>query len=81
MFVPGRLISNNIIVAAEIAHYMHKRTSGWNGIMALKLDISKAYDHLEWNFLEEMMRRLGSSKGWIWLIMVCITSVSYSFNI
>ncbi|KAM1350177.1 hypothetical protein FF1_004140 [Malus domestica] len=46
-FVPGRLISDNIIVAAEIAHYMHKRMSGWNGVMALKLDISKAYDRLK----------------------------------
>lgn len=38
-FVPGRLIS---LVVAEIAHYMHKSNLGWNGVMALKLDISKA---------------------------------------
>lgn len=53
-FVLGRLISDNTLVAAEIAHSMHKRKFGWNGIMALKLDISKAYDHLECNFLEGM---------------------------
>lgn len=54
-FVPGCLISDNSLVAAELTHYMHKRKSGWNGFMALKLDISKAYDCLEWNFLEAML--------------------------
>lgn len=46
-FIPGRLISDNYLVAAEVAHYMHKRSSGMNGFMALKLDVSKAYDRLE----------------------------------
>lgn len=40
-FVLGRLISDNSLVASEIAHYMHKKASGRNGVMALKLDISK----------------------------------------
>ncbi|KAB2611268.1 hypothetical protein D8674_019300 [Pyrus ussuriensis x Pyrus communis] len=43
-FIPGRLISDNCLVASEIAHYMHRKNNGWNGVMALKLDISKAYD-------------------------------------
>ena len=46
-FIPGRLIFNNTLVATEIAHHMHKSSSGWNGVMALKLDISKAHDRLE----------------------------------
>lgn len=46
-FVPGPLISYNSIIASEIAHLMHKKKSGWNGCMALNMDISKAYNHIE----------------------------------
>ncbi|KAL9453611.1 hypothetical protein AB3S75_009258 [Citrus x aurantiifolia] len=46
--------------------------------MALKLDISKAYDRLEWNLLEHTMESLDFSKGWINLIMRCVSSVSFS---
>lgn len=56
-FIPGRLISDNSLVAAEVVHFMHKRSSGWNNVMALKLDISKAYDCIEWNCLEAIKRK------------------------
>ena len=42
--VPGRLISDNVLVAYETLHIMHGRKKGKKGSMALKLDISKAYD-------------------------------------
>ena len=70
-FVPGRLISDNYLVAAEVAHYMHKRASGSKGLMAVKLDISKAYDRVEWKFLEAVMHRLGFSDRWISMVMLC----------
>ena len=80
-FVPGRLISDNYLVAAEVAHYMHKRSSRANGLMAVKLDISKAYDRVEWKFLEAMMLRMGFSDRWIRTVMLCITTVTYSFKL
>ena len=46
--------------------------------MAIKLDVSKAYDRVEWAFLEAMMRKLGFQEEWIRLIMMCVTIVSYS---
>ena len=46
--------------------------------MALKTDITKAYDRLEWSFLEETMKHMGFNTKWISWIMKCVTTVSYS---
>ncbi|KAK6120464.1 hypothetical protein DH2020_045801 [Rehmannia glutinosa] len=48
---PGRLITDNILVASETHHFMKKKTSGQLGLMSIKLDMSKAFDRVEWNFL------------------------------
>ena len=50
-FVPGRLISDNILIAYEMTHYMQKKKRGKIGCAAIKLDMSKAYDQVEWSFL------------------------------
>ena len=46
--------------------------------MAVKLDMSKAYDRVKWVFLEGIMRRKGFNEGWIHLIMLCVKTVTYS---
>ena len=58
-FVPGHLITNNVLVAYETLHTMHGRKKGKKGSLALKLDISNAYDQVEWNFLCGIMEKLG----------------------
>ena len=77
-FVPGHLITDNVLVAFETLHYMHHNKIGRNGTMALKLDMSKAYDRVEWLFLEKIMAKLGFHQKWISLMTKCISTVSYS---
>lgn len=46
-FVPERLISDNILIAAEIGHFLHNKRNGSTGWTGLKLDMAKAYDRME----------------------------------
>ena len=77
-FTKDRLITNNILVAFETLYSMKKYKFGDNGFMAFKLDMTKAYNWVEWSFLENLMRKMGFCENWIGLIMVCIRTVSYS---
>lgn len=47
VFVLGRLITANVMMAYEILHYMSKKRAGKIGFMAFKLDISKKYERVE----------------------------------
>ena len=77
-FAKGRLISDNILIAFETLHCIKNYNSSASGFMVLKLDMSKAYDRVEWVFLENVMRKMGFSERWIGLIMVCVRLVTYS---
>lgn len=78
-FIEGRLLTDNALIAFEVNHYMKHRTQGRNGIVGLKIDISKAYDRLEWSYLRNMMLKFGFGEIWIDRIMRLVCSVSYSF--
>lgn len=79
-FIPGRLISDNIMIAFEIMHYLKQKKFGKEGFMALKLDMSKAYDRIEWQFLQEIMVKMGFNNWWTHLIMQCVSSVVYTIS-
>ncbi|CAL8168851.1 unnamed protein product [Prunus armeniaca] len=79
-FVHGRHITDNILIAQELMHKF-KLSKGKKGFMAWKIDLSKAYDRLNWNFIEHVLVELGLPLNLIKLIMSCVSTVKYQICI
>ena len=77
-FIPGRLIIDNVLIAYESVHAMKRRKKGGNAACAIKLDMMKAYDRIEWHYLEAIMLKLGFGLDFVRLIMKCVTSVRFA---
>ena len=80
-FVPNRSIIDNITVAYEMLHRMRNRRKGKTWHMVVKLDISKAYDRVEWEFLQRIMLKIGIPTQWVRLPMETVRTTSYSILI
>ncbi|XP_057791044.1 uncharacterized protein LOC131008167 [Salvia miltiorrhiza] len=76
-FVPGHHITYNALIAFEIFHMVKLNKDRAHGVFAFKLDMAKAYDRVEWCFLESMMRHIGFHSSMVDLIMRCVTSVFF----
>ena len=76
-FVPGRKGTDNAIIVQEIIHTISKK-KGRVGYMAIKVDLEKAYDNLEWSFIRETLLKANLHRDLIDLIMNCVSSTTTS---
>lgn len=77
-FVPRRSIHDNVLIAFEMIHHMKKMKRNQESLVALKLDISKAYNRVSWEYLWHRMKTMGINEKWVQWMKLCITSVQYS---
>lgn len=78
-FILGHLtlIIDNMMVAHELLLTLKKTKNGRVGKMVVKFDMSKAYDRVEWLYLEAVMKAMEFVEPWIKLVISCITTVNY----
>ena len=74
-------ISDNILVAFETLHHMKQHNLGKHGFMAIKLDMSKAYNRVEWVYLERLMEKMGFCARWVALMISYVKMESYSIMV
>ncbi|RVX09019.1 LINE-1 reverse transcriptase-like [Vitis vinifera] len=77
-FVKGRQILDASLIANEVVDYWFKRKE--KGLIC-KLDIEKAYDSINWNFLMKVMRKMGFGDRWMEWIGWCISTASFSIMV
>lgn len=71
------MIHDNILIAHELMHYLQSSRNNTNKVFVIKLEIIKAYDLVEWDFLERVMLQMGFPNSWVTKVMRCVHSVRY----
>lgn len=76
-FIPNCSTLDNAIIAQEAMHFM-KRTKVKKGYLAFKIDLEKAYDRVNWDFLKQTLEDFGFPNSIVRLIKWCVSASSLS---
>lgn len=71
-FISGRQIFDGILIANEVIHLIKKKVVG--GSLTFKLDFSKAYDCVRWDFLELVLLKMGFGVRWTGWTLECVST-------
>lgn len=77
----GHLIIDSILIAYEVLHSLSTRLKSKKRFMALKINMSKAYDRIEWDFIKSVLLKMGFHLKWVTWVMDCVLTVNYSILI
>jgi len=69
------------LIAHEIFYYLGKKRGRKKCFGALKIDMTKAYDRVDWSFLKAILLAMNFNDRWVQWIMECVTSVQYTLLI
>lgn len=78
-FIQGRLLQENVLLASELVKDYHKEDISPRCVM--KLDISKAFDSVQWTFVLRSLEAMGVPEKFIHRIRLCITTPSFSVQV
>jgi hypothetical protein len=79
-FILGCLITDNALIAFECIHWIQTGPAARRMFCANKLDMAKAYDRVDWRFLEGVLAKLGFHSQWVQWVMACVTTVRYTIR-
>jgi hypothetical protein len=72
------MITDNAIMAFESIHAIQRGIGDRGEFCGYKLDLSKAYDRVDWGHLKSLLLKLGFHGQWVQWVMTCVTTVLYS---
>jgi len=79
MLLPRRLLMENVLLASELVKDYHKDMISPRSVM--KIDILKAFDSVQWDFVLKSLVVMGFPEKFIHWIKLCITSPSFSVQV
>jgi hypothetical protein len=75
------MITDNTLIAFECLHAIKNENRGCRNFGAYKLDLTKAYDCVDWRYLEGVLQRLGFYSKLVQWVMECVIIMRYSIHL